>query len=269
MFMTASFWFGGFNVGPQALEEKAPGTRLSRIGVMIVASIVVGIVFKVLVILAASMSTPWRELTQAPVPVAAAFERAFGSVTLARLVLVTALCGLLGTWNSVLLAAARTLYALGRAGYIAPVFGGVRGEYGSPGFAVLFAGGVAALATLLGRNAIEPIVDAAASCLAVAYLLTCLALIRLRRTAPTMPRPFRVPGGVATARAASVGAAFSLALSIYEPYAAAAGHIPLEWLLLGGWLAVGLTFWTAARAARRRIPDALRRQIISGRAYES
>lgn len=250
LFMTASFWFGGFNVGPQAMEEAASKTRLSRIALTIVASIVVGIVFKVLVILAASMSAPWQDLVRAPVPVAAAFKSAFGSAAVANLVLVTALCGLLGTWNSVLLAAARTLYALGRAGYIAPAFGAVHTRYRSPGFAVLFSGGVAALGTLLGRNAIEPIVDAAASCLAVAYLLTCFAVIRLRRTAPALPRPFRVPGGVVTAWIATAGAAFSLGLSLYEPYAASAGRVPLEWLLLGCWLALGLVFWTAARAYR-------------------
>lgn len=146
------------------------------------------------------------------------------------------------------------------------MFGAVGGSRGSPGFAVLFAGGIATLAALLGRNAIEPIVDAAASCLSVAYLLTCLAMIRLRRRAPLAPRPFRAPGGVATAWIASAGAAFSLALSLYEPYTTAAGRIPLEWWLLGAWLASGLAFWTAARSTRRRIPRTLRRRIIMGEA---
>lgn len=145
------------------------------------------------------------------------------------------------------------------------MFGAVGGSRGSPGFAVLFAGGIATLAALLGRNAIEPIVDAAASCLSVAYLLTCLAMIRLRRRAPLAPRPFRAPG-VATAWIASAGAAFSLALSLYEPYTTAAGRIPLEWWLLGAWLAGGLAFWTAARSTRRRIPRTLRRRIIMGEA---
>ncbi len=264
LFMTASFWFGGFNVGTQAMEEKTAGATLHRVGTAIVLSIVVGIVFKALVIISASMSMPWPALTRATVPVAAAFEAAFGSALLAKVVLVTALFGLLSTWNSVLLASTRILYALGRAGFIASRFGTVHPRHRVPAFAIVFAGAAGALGTLLGRTAIIPIVDAAATCLTIAYLLTCLALIRLRTRVPDAPRPFRAPGGRVTAWVASAGAAGSFILSLYEPWTGAGGGVPLEWRLLGAWLGLGLVFWVAARAHRRRIPEALRRQIILG-----
>jgi len=262
LFMTASFWFGGFNVVPQAMEERASGTTLRRVGTMIVMSIVVGVVFKTLVVLSASMSMPWQQLTTATVPVAAAFQSALGSVLLAKLVLVTALLGLLSTWNSVLLAGTRALFSMGRAGLIPSRFATV--HHGSPVVAVLFSGALAAVATLLGRNAIIPIVDASATALIFGYLLTCLALLRLRRIDPARPRPFSVPGGLATAWAGVLAAAFSLGLSLYEPYATAHGAVPLEWKLLSIWIALGVVFWLAATSHRATIGEAERRHIITG-----
>lgn len=261
LFATASFWFGGFNVVPQAMEERSSRTSLRRVGAMIVLSIVVGVVFKTLVVFSASMSAPWHTLTAASVPVVAAFESALGPV-LARVVLLTALFGLLSTWNAVLLAGTRVLFAMGRAGLLPRGFGLV--HHGSPVAAVLFSGLLGGAATLLGRNAIVAIVDASATALVVGYLVTCLALIRLRRTRPDALRPFRVPGGVSTAWVGAGVAAFSLVLSLYEPYQSAGGAIPLEWKFLGVWLALGAFFWMVAGPYRATIPEAERRAIIVG-----
>jgi APA family basic amino acid/polyamine antiporter len=264
LFMTASFWFGGFNVVPQMMEERSPATRLGSVGVIIVVSIIVGIVFKTLVVLSASMAVPWSQLVTANLPVATAFETAFGSPVLARLVLLAALLGLLSTWNAVLMSAARVLFSLGRAGFISPRFGAVSSRFGSPAFAVIFAGALGAVGALLGRQALIPIVNAASACLAVAYLLTCLSLIRLRRTAPHVARPFRVPGGLVTAWVGVAGAALSVGLALYQPYADAGHRIPLEWILLASWLVIGLVFWSAARRLRSTVPAADRRRVIMG-----
>jgi amino acid transporter len=242
-----------------------PGvTRLASVGAVIVASIVVGIVFKTMVVLSASMAVPWPRLVTMDLPVATAFETAFGSTLLAKLVLVAALFGLLSTWNAVLMTGARVLFSLGRAGFISPRFGSVSQRYGSPAFAVVFAGVLGAAGAMLGRQALIPIVNASSACLAFAYLLTCLALVRLRRTRPAAERPFRVPGGLVTAWVGVVGAALSVGLALYQPYVDAGRRVPLEWLLLAAWLVIGLAFWSAARRLRESIPVADRRRIIMG-----
>ncbi len=264
IFMTAPFWFGGFEVVPKALEEKSPGTQLRMVGAMIVLSIAIGIVFKTSVILSASMTMPWRELLSAKIPVESAFRVAFGSALLAKLVLVTALLGLLTTWNAMIVAASRVFYSLGRASFISRRYARVHSRFGSPGFAVIFTCVVGASATLLGRNALIPIVNMTATCITLVYLLTCLAVVRLRRTDAARERPFRVPGGAVTAWAASGGAAFSLALSLYQPYVDAKGKVPLEWVVLALWLLLGALFWTAGRSARRAMSAVERRAIITG-----
>ncbi len=264
LFMTASFWFGGFNVVPQAMEEKSPGTKLANVGVMIVLSIVIGVVFKTLVVFAASMTMPWKQLTTAKVPVATAFEVALGSRVLAKLVLVTALCGLFSTWNSVHIGASRALFALGRAGFLSEKFATVHPTHGSPSFAVLFVGVLGALGTLLGRQAILPIVTATATCLCLGYLVTCATMIRLRLRDPNQRRPFTAPGGMLTAIVGLLGAIVSLVLSLYQPYVDAKGRLPLEWILLAVWLVAGVGAWAMAGARRAQVGAVERRRVIMG-----
>lgn len=264
VFITAPFWFGGFEVIPKAVEERSQKTGLRRVGTLIVLAIVIGIAFKTLVIISSSMTMPWRELMTLDLPAAAAFRNAFGSDVLAKLVLVAALLGLLATWNAVLVAASRVLFALGRAGLISPRFRTVHAERGVPAVAVLFAGVVGGLGTLLGRNGLIPIVNMSAACLTFAYLLTCVAVIRLRLTRPEMARPYRIPGGTLTAGLATVGALFVLLLALYQPFSAAQGRVPAEWALLLVWGALGFLFWVLARGVRSSITQAERRRLILG-----
>ncbi|MGQ0649894.1 MAG: APC family permease [Gemmatimonadaceae bacterium] len=264
LFMTASFWFGGFNVVPTIMEEKSSATSFKRIGVMIVLSILIGILFKTAVVLSASMTMPWRQLMTMNIPAAAAFETALGSVILGKLVLLTALLALLSTWNAMIVSGSRMLFALGRSRFIVPSFGTVHPRFGSPGTAILVAGVFGAVVTMLGRKAILPIVNASATCLAFAYLFTCLGVWRLRRTSPEAPRPFKVPGGKLTMAVAIAGAAFSLGLSVYQPYLDAKGKVPLEWLMLTAWLVLGALCWVVAGRVRGAFDKGARRRIILG-----
>jgi amino acid transporter len=262
--MTASFWFGGFNVIPTMMEEKSSGTSYRKVGSMIVLAIAIGIVFKTGVVLSASMSMPWKELVGANIPAAAAFERAFGSVILAKLVLVTALFALLATWNAMLVCASRILFALGRAHFVPPVLGTVQVRFGSPAVAIGFSAVAAGLVTLLGRNAILPIVNASSTCLAIAYIVTCWTVIRMRRTHPALERPFRVPGGIITMWVAMASAVFSLGLSLYQPWADAKGKVPLEPVMLIVWGLIGAGAWLASGRMRQTVDAAKRRSIILG-----
>ncbi|MEJ7812284.1 MAG: APC family permease [Gemmatimonadaceae bacterium] len=261
---TAPFWFGGFNTIAQVMEEKAPRTSLRVAGRMIVLSIVAAAVFYCLVILSASMVVPWRRLVTAELPVAGAFETAFGSPVLAKLVLVAALLGILTVWNGVAIAASRVLYALGRASIISPAFGRVHPRYGSPATAVVVSGIISGVGVLLGRAAIGPVVNVASTCFALGYLLVCAGLLRLRRTRPDLDRPYRVPGGAVTIPAAALTAAGMVVLSLHGPLAGAARGIPLEWWVLVAWVVLGAAFWVVTRALRGRVSEAERRALIAG-----
>jgi amino acid transporter len=265
IFMTASFWFAGFNVVPQVMEERSSRASLKKVGQMIVLSIVVGVVFKTLVVLSSSMTMPWRTLATLELPAAAAFERAFGSTWLAKVVLVAALLSLLSTWNAILIAGSRLMLSMGRAHMIGHRFGGLHQRFGSPSFALWFTSIASLIGILLGRNALIPIVNLSSTCLAFGFLVTCIGVVRLRGRWPGVHRPYAVPGGVVTGWIGAGGSAFSLALSLYVPYRDAKGAVPLEWIVLAVWLVLGAIFWAASGARRATMSEAERRRIIVGR----
>jgi APA family basic amino acid/polyamine antiporter len=264
VFITTPVWFGGFNVIPQAMEERAAGTSLRTVGRMIVLSLGLATLFYCLIIVASSMTMPWPRLLEMNLPAAGAFEIGLHSRLLARVVLLAALLGLIATWNAVFFAAARVLFALGRARIIHPAFGAIHPGFGSPATAVLFVGAVGLCAVFLGRGAIIPIVNVGATCLAGAFLLTSFGVIRMRRRDPTRPRPYAVPGGAWTAALAVVICLGILGLSIFQPYADARGGVPLEWIFLGVWFGLGALFWMLARRRRNELGEAERRRLIVG-----
>jgi basic amino acid/polyamine antiporter, APA family len=259
---TAPFWYAGFDVIPQMMGERAQSTSLRAAGAMILASIAMAAVFYVLVILASSMTMPWRELLTLPMPTAEGFRRAFDSELLARVVLTAAVLGLVTTWNSVFMFASRVLFTLGRARLVSPSMGAAHPRHGSPANAVLFVGIASGAAVLLGRGALLPIVNVAGICLAGAALLICIGVIRFRRVAPDVPRPYQVPGGSVTAALAAIVCLWMVAWALIEP--ALAGGVPPEWLVLGGWTALGAMMWTIARRARSSLTEAERHRLIVG-----
>lgn len=264
VFVTAPFWYAGFNVIPQLMEEKAPTTSLKLVARLILLSIGLAAVFYVFVILSCSMLMPWEDLLRFNVPAAAAFEVALNSTTFAKIVLTAALLGLLTTWNPVFMAASRVLFALGRAHMIGPIFGRLHPASGSPSTAILFVASAASLGVLFGRDAIIPIINVASTCLAFAFLLVCWGVIRLRRTSPHHRRPFSVPGGARTAGLAVAGCAGMLALSLYQPLAHPHRFIPLELVVLAAWVILGAAFWRVARGIRGGVDEDERRRLILG-----
>jgi basic amino acid/polyamine antiporter, APA family len=179
-------------------------------------------------------------------------------------VLVAGLFGAITVGNGTLLAGSRLLFALGRAGVIGHVFSHVDARFGTPTRSVLFLGIAAAAGTLFGRKGIGLVVDAGSSALACVYLVTCLAVIRLRRREPNLVRPYRVPGGVFTATVAALAALFLFAWSFYDTGRTANGGIPAEWWVLAVWSGLGVFMWWAARAVRLRFGETERRRVMMG-----
>ena len=262
VFLTAPFWYGGFNIIPQVMGEKAPHTSLKTVGRTLLLSIAVSGAFYCLIILTCSMSLPREQLEALKLPVAEVFTVAYKFPTLAKIVLVTALLGNFTAWNGVIVSGSRVLFGLGRAQIIWHGFGNVHPVFRSPATSVVFVGVVASLGVFLGRSAIIPIINMASACFVLGYLLICVGVLKLRRTRPDEERPYRVPGGIVTAVLAVAGALFMLFLSLYQPYADAKGRFPLEWACLVAWGVLGAIFWIVAKKIRGGITEQQRRKLI-------
>jgi len=229
------FFLAGFDAIPQAAEEAGMKMQPQQLGTAIVATIVGGTVFYVLIILALSLAMPWQASSQFTLPVAEVFRVAFGYEWAAKLVLITALLGLITTLNGLYITASRLIFALARGGLLPDWFARVHPVHHTPANAVLFVGAISLAGPLVGRAAMGPIVNSGSLAFTVAYLVTCLAAIRLRTSAPDMKRPYVVNKSTLYA-----GAVVALALVLLMVLPQSAGQLSnVEFLIIGGWMAAG------------------------------
>ena len=129
---------------------------------------------------------------------------AFGKATaFSKFVGIGAVLGLTATFFSLVYSASRQAYGLAREAKILPQLARTN-KKGAPAYALLVVGVVGFMASVISP---EQVLIAVVLLLSISYLLTILAFIELRRKSPDLPRPFRAPGGVATA-------SVSLALTI-------------------------------------------------------
>lgn len=242
-------WFlGGFNAVPQVMEERAEGVSLKVLGRVIVGSILAGALFYCVVIFSGAMPMPWQELVGQELPAAAAFRASFNSEWLARLVLITGIFGVSTVGNGSIVAASRTLFAMSRAGLIGPRLSRTHAVTGAPAPAILFAGLVAGLGALLGRQGIAPIVAVGAIGMSLGYLVTSATVLKLRRAEPARARPYRIPLGNLVAWIATLGSTGLILAALRDPWTTSGGRVPLEWMLMGAWALLGAGFYAGRKA---------------------
>lgn len=246
VFIMTPFFFAGFNVLPQAIGERSPEVSLRTVSILILATIVCALAFYVLVILASAMTLDRSEILAYDLPAAAAFRTAFDSDFLGNLVLVAGLLGLVTTWNAVFFAGSRVLLALSRAGSLTPALGTLHPEHGTPARAVLLIGVVATFMMLLGRGAIELIVNTVGFCFALMFLGVAATVIFLRIREPLRERPYAVPGGLWIPAVGALAAAGMVAISLWQHLGSADG-MPAEWIILLTWAALGVALRLASR----------------------
>ena len=98
----------------------------------------------------------------------------------------------LGTLNSSLLSGARVPYAMARDGLFFRVTGIVHPKFRTPGGALIFQGTLACLMALTGT--FEELTSLFVFAAWIFYALSVVAMFRLRRIAPDLPRPYRTWG---------------------------------------------------------------------------
>ena len=251
VFITVPFWYVGFDTIPQAAEERVDDLPAKRLGKILIASILGSTLFYVVVFVSVGMTTPWQRIIDKPLPTAVAFETAFDSPTLGRVVLFVGLIGLITSWNGFFLAGTRVLFALGRGQIIHPAFGKTHQRFGTPSAAILVCGIVTFLGALLGKPAIIILLNVGSFCIALAFLGVALSVIKMRTLN---------------------GSSGSFAYAIF-PYLAATGSFFIlgvivtqltkyEWFVLVIVIFSGAIFWSTARKTREQLSQAQRNHLI-------
>ena len=171
------------------------------------------------------------ESSDAPLPLALAHVVGRDSA-MYSLLLGVGLLGLVASFHGILLAAARATFEFGRSGYLPSVVGSVHAQTGTPRVALAVNLGLGVVAILTGRTG--EIITLACFGALMLYVLSMAALMRLRRTEPELPRPFRALGFPYVAMTALVIASACLLAMIWTQPGVAS--------VFGVALAVGLAY---------------------------
>lgn len=134
--------------------------------------------------------TPGAEPSDTPLPLALKMitgENAF----LYHLLLTVGLIGLVASFHGIILAAGRATFEFGRVGFAPKIFGNVHSKFKTPANALIVNMVVGFLALLTGKTG-EIITIACFGALSL-YIISMLALFKLRKDEPQMERPFKVP----------------------------------------------------------------------------
>lgn len=231
MLQIVPYFMTGFESVAKGSEEARPGFDAGGFSRAMVAAVLVGAFFYVIVIAATSYVFPWRDLASSHLGTEAAFERAFGSRTIANLIVFAAFLSLLKVFNGNFVAATRLLFAIGRRGYVHASIGRLHARHGTPAAAILLIAGVTVMASLLGDAALVPITEVGSLAAGVGWLSASLAYLARRRAAGE--RGVAVTGWLAVAA--------SLAIIAMKVLPAVPGSFSrTEWTAFALWSLLGL-----------------------------
>jgi basic amino acid/polyamine antiporter, APA family len=230
------YFMTGFESVVKGSEEAEAGFDRRHFARTMYLAVVAGGLFYVVIVGVVSVVYPWREIVAGHVGTEAAFERAFGSRGIARLILAAAFLSLLKVFNGNFVAASRLVLAIGRRGLVHPSLARVHPVHGTPSAAIWLVAGLTAAASFLGDALLVPITEVGSLAAGVGWLSACVAWLLRVDDEPRW--------------AAWAGAAVSVVFIGMKvlPFVPGSFSAP-EWVALCAWLALGWAFWAAKKNA--------------------
>lgn len=254
------FMFVGFDVIPQAAEEINLPRR--KIGQLLIFSVVLAIAWYIAVIFGVSRILTPAEIGESSLVTADAMAKAFGnSRMMGNILVLGGIGGILTSWIGFYVGGSRAIYALAKAGMLPKGLGDLHPKYKTPHKAILLIGFFSTVAPLLGRPALVWLVDAGGLGLVVAWLMVAISFIILRKKAPEMKRPLKLPGGTAIGWIAVVMASGISVL--YMPGMPSALIWPYEWLIVGLWIILGIILYkiSMAKYGKKHADEHMKKEI--------
>lgn len=239
------FFYAGFDTIPQQAEEAASGLDWNKFGRVIGLALLASAGFYVICIYSFGSIIPWTEFAKLPLPALACLKSISFALYLAMLCVAT--LGPMGPMNSFFGATARIMLAMGRKGQLPQAFTKVDPKSGAPITANYVLATLTLIGPFLGKKMLLPLTNVSALAFIFACTMVSLACYKMRNTEPDLPRPYKVPGGKFGIRLACLGGGAIIALMVVP--GSPATLKPIEWLLVGSWLAIGIAIKLFAKGA--------------------
>ena len=220
------FAYIGFDAVSTAAQEAKNPQRDMPIGIL--GSLALCTVIYILVAIVLLGIVSYRRLNVAD-PLAVGID-ATGLRWFSPVIKVSALFGLFSTMLVQLLAQTRIFYSMSRDGLLPPLFGVVHPRFRTPYLSTILTGVIIAFAAgLLPIGLLGQLVSIGTL---LAFVLVCIGVVVLRRTAPDLERPFRAP---LVPTVPILGGVICLAQMV---------GLPLQtWIRLMIWLVTGLVIY--------------------------
>jgi APA family basic amino acid/polyamine antiporter len=232
------FAYIGFDAVSTAAQEAKRPQRDMPIGIL--GSLIICTILYVLMALVMTGMVPYQKLAVAD-PVAVAID-ATGIGWLSVLVKFAALAGLTTVIFVLLFGQARILFSIAQDRLLPAFFSTVHDRFRTPFASQALIGIIVAL--IAASFPIGLLGEMVSIGTLFAFLLVCLAVMHLRRTAPRTKRPFRTP---AVPVVPLLGIGFSLLLMF---------GLPLDtWFRLIVWLVIGMAIYFGYGHRRAPVPE--------------
>jgi amino acid transporter len=243
------FYFIGFDVIPQAAEEIT--VSLKKIGRILILSIVLAVAFYALIIGGVGYIMNSSEIALAMKGVgglvtADAMSIAFGSSTMAKVLIIGGLCGIVTSWNSFMIGGSRAMYSMAESYMIPRVFGVLHKKYKTPVNALLLIGLLSVVAPFFGKKMLVWVVDAGNFGCCLAYCMVAISFVILRKKAPHMARPYKVSHYKLVGALAIIMSGFMVIM--YMIPGSPAALVPQEWAMVLIWSILGVIFGMYCKA---------------------
>jgi amino acid transporter len=226
---TVFFSFIGLDAVSTAGEEvKDPRRTLPR--ALMLALVVVTVIY-LLVAVSAVGAQPWQEFDGQEAGLAAIMGEVTGAAWPGIVVAAGAVISIFSVTLVTMYAQSRILFSMSRDGMLPPLLSRVNPRTLTPVPTTLIVG--VAVAVLAGLEPLDVLADLVSVGTLVAFAVVSVGVVILRRTAPDLPRGFRVPGYPVTP-------ILSVAACVYL----IAGLHWITLLVFVLWLAAALAFWS-------------------------
>lgn len=230
------FFYAGFDTIPQQAEEAAEGLDWNKFGKVISMALLAAGGFYMVCIYSFGTIIPWTDFVQSSVPALACLRNI--NMVLYVLMLIIATLGPMGPMNSFYGATSRIMLAMGRKGQLPEKFAEIDPASGAPKMANTLLACLTIIGPFLGKKMLVPLTNVSALAFIFSCTMVSFACLRMRTTEPELPRPYKVPGGKLGIGAACLAGSIIIALMVVPMSPAALK--PVEWLIVVGWLIVGL-----------------------------
>lgn len=139
----------------------------------------------------------------------------------------------------------RALYSMAESYMIPKFFSKLHPKYKTPVNALYLIGALSVLAPFAGRKMLVWICDAGNFGCCMAYCMVSISFIILRKKEPELERPFKVKNYKFVGFMAVLMSAFMVAMYLIPN--SGATLVWQEWIMVGGWIVLGVVFCIACK----------------------